>query len=85
MEKMMYTQAEVFRTAFRWVETTLPGTVAHKSINEHCICCKSKGSRIIDEVELRPWTEFFKTFEFAAYECPSCGYKWSWYKEGEKK
>lgn len=77
----MYTQSEVFRTAFSYVEDTKRKDLPH-GINQVCIACKEDHNvdRIRDAVSLKPWSDFYKTKEYAAYKCLSCGYQWSWYK-----
>tara|TARA_R110000868_G_scaffold211993_1_gene462006 strand:- start:371 stop:625 length:255 start_codon:yes stop_codon:yes gene_type:complete len=83
---MTYSINEVFRTAHKYMkpnEVSFGDGLPH-GINQVCRCCKSiKTSKIIDPVELKPWLDFYKTFDFAAYECESCGYKFSWYKNGK--
>lgn len=88
----MYTQDEVFRTAFKYVDSGASRFLSKEAsesphgINQVCICCKagsqtpSDVSKIVDPVELRPWQQFYKTYEYAAYKCNVCGYMWSWYK-----
>ncbi len=92
-----YSQNEVFRTAFKYLDgTDSSGGFGHglkHGVNQVCICCKGGSSmgdgktsghvdRIIDPVELKPWTDFYTSGanEFAAYRCLSCGYQWSWYR-----
>ncbi len=78
------TQNEIFRTAHKYLS---PGSSASlgdglpHGINQVCRCCKSQETRkIVDKVELKPWLDFYKTLDFAAYECQPCGYKFSWYR-----
>jgi len=88
----MYTQQDVFNTAFKYVpigQSPLGLGLPH-GINQVCVCCKA-GSiaeghvvghvrQLINPVDLRPWAEFYKTMDYAAYECQNCGYTWSWYR-----
>jgi hypothetical protein len=91
-----YTPKEVFKTAFAYHEgcgeNHFTNGLKH-GINQVCISCKagsvhSDGSisgyveRIVNDADLTPWSDFYKTKEFAAYKCRSCGYQWSWYKNG---
>jgi hypothetical protein len=94
---MTYAAKEVFRTAFEYIKGTEAkaeslGHGLKHGINEVCICCKagsklSDGStagyvdRIIDPVELKPWSDFYKTKDYAVYKCGSCGYQWSWFRD----
>ena len=88
-----YTQSEVFRTAQPYIAENQNGIgqgLTH-GINQVCICCKAGSTadgqvigivdKIIDPVDLKPWTDFYKTKDFAAYKCGACGYQWSWYKD----
>jgi hypothetical protein len=79
----MYTPSEVFRTAFSYIEnpSATSKTLPH-GINQVCITCKEANNvdRIRDAASLKPWSDFYKTKEYAAYKCLSCGYQWSWYK-----
>lgn len=86
----VYTASEVFRTANAYVNqnsSTLNysfGTGLPHGINQVCQCCKESKNvaQIRDVIDLRPWTDFYTSgkYTWAAYECNSCGYKWSWYK-----
>jgi hypothetical protein len=82
----------VFRTAFSYIENHQGGLgegLPH-GINQVCICCKAGSlvegkpaghvEKIIDATDLKPWSDFYKTKEYAAYKCHSCGYQWSWYR-----
>lgn len=88
---MTYTQSQVFKTAFPYVNwSTGLGDGLPNGINQVCICCKAGSMidgkvighvyRVIDSVDLRPWAEFYKTKDYAAYRCGVCGYQWSWYR-----
>lgn len=84
MTEKIYSQNDVSLTAHIFVEDTLPKSYGRGltfGINQVCRCCKSSDTQEIkDPVELRPWTDFFKTYEYRAYKCRSCGYMFSWYK-----
>jgi hypothetical protein len=89
-----YTPKEVFKTAFTYHEDCgkNPFTIGLRhGINQVCIACKSGSvhsdgtiaghvERILNSADLMPWSDFYKTKEFAAYKCHTCGYQWSWYK-----
>lgn len=90
-----YTPNEVFRTAFKYVENTSKSSSLPHGVNQVCISCKAGSEltyengtikkfgqveKIIDQIDLKPWSDFYKEKEFAAYKCRSCGYQWSWYK-----
>jgi hypothetical protein len=76
------------------IEHSLGAGLTH-GVNQICICCKGgststdKGgnrkthgyvSRIRDEADLKPWTDYYTKSEFQAYKCHSCGYQWSWFR-----
>lgn len=86
-----YTPHQVFRTAQPYVTANGSSKVLPHGINETCVCCKAGTvlptgeraglvERIVNELDLKPWTAFYKTKQFAAYKCRSCGYQWSWFK-----
>lgn len=87
-----YTDSEVFKTAAMYIEDYQNGLGAGLKcgINQVCQCCKAGSlidgkpvgivDKIVDELDLKPWSDFYKTKEFAAYKCRSCGYQWSWFK-----
>lgn len=80
-----YTQSEVFRTARPYVETNA-GSVGNglsHGVNEACICCKSPANPIPSAELMEPFKQFYKTLEHKAYQCPACGYMFSWYKPKE--
>ena len=92
---MIYDSSLVSRTAFKYVQDQDDplsfGNGLPHGINQVCPCCKAGSTtpdgkiigdveQIRDSAELKPWTDFFKTFEYKAYKCFSCGYKWCWYK-----
>jgi hypothetical protein len=65
-------------------------------INQVCPSCKAGSiidggkkaghvERILDPVYLKPWPDFYTSGlnEFKAYECYSCGAKWSVFKPKE--
>lgn len=86
---MIYTANEVFRTAHEYIYSTdsNPGSYGYglkHGINQVCRCCKSADARkITNSVELKPWSDFYKKNEYAAYECLACGYMFSWYRDPE--
>jgi hypothetical protein len=83
-KEMIYTAKEVFRTAHPYVYTNKDsyGEGLVHGINQVCRCCKSADtSKITNKADLKPWLDFYTSKEFAAYECNSCGYKFSWYKD----
>jgi hypothetical protein len=88
-----YSAADVCRTAFAYIKDATQGLGAglQHGINQLCICCKA-GSLIEDKqighvekitnpADLKPWADFYKTKDYAAYKCYSCGYQWSWYRD----
>lgn len=82
---MLYTQSEVYRTAFKYIEGTTTnassvGFGLKHGVNEVCICCKTPAEPL-SESELTPFRSFYTAFEYKAYKCPSCGYMFSWYKK----
>lgn len=94
MDGMTYTAGEVFRTAFAYLPPSDAGLGAGlpHGINQVCICCKAGSKhddgtvagyvdKVIDPVDLKPWSDFYKTKDFSAYRCGSCGYQWSWYRD----
>jgi hypothetical protein len=96
---MTYTANELFRTAFNYMDLQLDcafGRGLPHGINQVCVCCKAGSldeagatigsvDRITDELELKPWSTFYKTKEYTAYVCRSCGYQWSWYRDKQQK
>jgi hypothetical protein len=85
-----YSASDVSRTAFSYIKDAINGLGAglQHGINQVCICCKAGSlidgkqvgdvEKIIDAVDLKPWSDFYKTKDYAAYKCHSCGYQWSW-------
>jgi hypothetical protein len=95
MDKVdLYTASDVRRTAFSYVDTppsnySLGAGLKH-GINQVCISCKAgtqawEVERITDAVDLKPWADFYKTKDYAAYKCGCCGYQWSWYRDATKE
>ena len=89
-----YTPNDVFKTAFKYIDSHQNGFGAGLThgINQVCVCCKAGSlhddvsvagliDRITDAVDVKPWADFYKTKDYAAYKCRSCGYQWSWYKD----
>ena len=91
MTLSQYTAREVFQTAERYMDSQhgLGAGLTH-GINQVCRCCKAGSlvngqpqgqvDKIINPVDLKPWTDFYLTHTFAAYQCQACGYQWSWYR-----
>lgn len=84
-----------FRYLEPHIDCSIGNGLSH-GVNQVCPICKAGSSykdktgklqttgnveEIRDIAELKPWNDFYKTFDFKAYSCGSCGYQWSWYKE----
>lgn len=87
MTSAVYSPSEVGRTTHQYIDHTDSfsfGAGKAHGINETCRACKSTDTQQIrDEAELAPFKSYFTSSEFRAYECQSCGYKFSWYKPKE--
>lgn len=88
------TPNEIYRTAYKYIENDASylGEGLPHGINQVCPSCKAgsmlpdgkiAGSveQVRDAALLKPFSDFYKTFSFAVYNCNSCGAVWSWYKE----
>jgi hypothetical protein len=90
MRTDVYTQQQVFRTAFPYLDGTAERYGSEHGVNQVCPGCKAGSNtqtrcivaRVVDTVDLLPWAEFYKTKQYAAYKCGACGYQWSWYRDG---
>ena len=90
------TPNEIFRTAEKYIEASDAQSMSFGAglphgINQVCRGCKAgsiAGGQVVGQVErlhgddAKPFADFYTSGknDWAAYECHSCGRKWSWYK-----